>query len=69
MYFKWPIYVLFVGGAVNGTCGYFTTMILAVLAYVADTTDESDRAFRLGKKTAINLTTSRGRECVMKVLE
>ena len=49
MYFKWPIYVLFVAGAINGMCGFFTTMVLAVMSYIADTTDESQRAFRLGK--------------------
>lgn len=47
MYFEWPIYVLFVGAAISGTCGFFTTMVLAVMAYIADTTDESDRSFRL----------------------
>jgi len=48
MYFEWPIYVLFVGSAINGMCGFFTTMALAVMSYIADTTDESDRGFRLG---------------------
>lgn len=52
MYFDWPIYVLFVGSAISGTCGFFTTMVLAVMAYIADTTDESDRSFRLGKSLA-----------------
>jgi len=47
MYFEWPIYVLFVGSAINGMCGFFTTMALAVMSYIADTTDESDRGFRL----------------------
>ena len=49
MYFEWPIYVLFVGSAISGMCGFFTTMVLAVMSYIADTTDESDRSFRLGK--------------------
>lgn len=48
MYNNWPIYVLFVGSAISGMCGFFTTMALAVMSYIADTTDESDRAFRLG---------------------
>lgn len=47
MYFEWPIYVLFVGSAISGMCGFFTTMVLAVMSYIADTTDESDRSFRL----------------------
>ncbi|KAL9982404.1 hypothetical protein ACROYT_G004441 [Oculina patagonica] len=47
MYFHWPLYLLFVGSAINGICGFFTTMVLAVMAYIADTTDESDRSFRL----------------------
>ena len=49
MYLKWPIYVLFIGSAVNGFCGYFTTIVLAVMSYIADTTDESERGLRLGK--------------------
>lgn len=47
MYFEWPIYVLFVGSAISGTCGFFTTMVLAVMSYIADTTDESERSYRL----------------------
>ena len=51
MYFKWPIFVLFAGSAIRGMCGFITVMLLAVVSYVADTTDESNRAFRLGKVT------------------
>lgn len=29
MYLKWPIYVLFVGSAINGLCGFFTTVAMA----------------------------------------
>lgn len=47
MYLKWPIYVLFVGSAINGLCGFFTTVAMATMAYIADTTNESDRSFRL----------------------
>ena len=49
MYLKWPMYVLFIGSAVNGFCGFFTTIVLAVMSYIADTTDESERGLRLGK--------------------
>ena len=49
--------MLFLGSANNGTCGFFTTMVLAVMAYIADTTDESDRSFRLGKKISGELWT------------
>lgn len=49
MYLKWPIYVLFVGSAINGLCGFFTTVAMATMAYIADTTNESDRSFRLGR--------------------
>jgi len=48
MYFKLPIYCLFIGGFLHGICGYYTTMILACMAYVADTTEESKIALRLG---------------------
>ncbi|XP_031551724.1 proton-coupled folate transporter-like [Actinia tenebrosa] len=47
MYLELPVYVLFVGGAINGLCGYFTTLIMGLMAYIADTTDESDRPLRL----------------------
>ena len=50
MYLKRPIYVLFIGAAVNGFCGFFTTIVLAIMSYIADTTDESERGLRLGNK-------------------
>jgi PCFT/HCP family folate transporter-like MFS transporter 1/3 len=31
MYFEWPVYVLFIGGAINGFSGYFTTLIMGVM--------------------------------------
>lgn len=49
IYFKLPLYVLFVGGFLHGIFGYFTTIVLSCMAYIADTTEESQRAFRLGK--------------------
>jgi len=48
MYMEWPVYVLFIGGAINGFCGYFTTIAMGVMSYIADTTDESERSLRLG---------------------
>ena len=53
MYTDLPVYALFVGSFINGMCGFFTTMILAVFSYVADITDESRRALRLGVLEAI----------------
>eukprot|EP00112_Aurelia_sp_Birch-Aquarium-sp1_P026642 Seg96.6 transcript_id=Seg96.6/GoldUCD/mRNA.D3Y31 product="Proton-coupled folate transporter" protein_id=Seg96.6/GoldUCD/D3Y31 len=53
MYTNLPVYLLFVGSFVNGFCGFFTTMILAVFSYVADITEESRRALRLGILEAI----------------
>ena len=53
MYANLPIYVLFVGSFINGMCGFFTTMILAVFSYMADITEESKRALRLGIIEAI----------------
>ena len=41
--------MLFVGSAINGLCGFFTTVAMATMAYIADTTNESDRSFRLGR--------------------
>ncbi|KAJ7383109.1 hypothetical protein OS493_030639 [Desmophyllum pertusum] len=48
MYFKLPIYCLFIGGFLHGICGYYTTIILACMSYVADTTEQSVIALRLG---------------------
>ena len=53
MYANLPVYALFFGSFINGICGFFTTMILAVFSYVADITEESRRAFRLGILEAI----------------
>ncbi|XP_020897352.1 proton-coupled folate transporter [Exaiptasia diaphana] len=47
MYMEWPVYVLFIGGAINGISGYFTTVVMGVMAYVVDTTDESHHSVRL----------------------
>lgn len=52
MYLKWPIYCLFIGGFLHGICGYYTTIILACMSYVADTTEESRIALRLGESCA-----------------
>ena len=51
MYFEWPIFVLFVGSAMTGMCGFYTVMILAVVSYIADSTDESKIGFRIGKES------------------
>eukprot|EP00794_Sanderia_malayensis_P012162 gene12162-13417_t len=53
MYASLPVYVLFIGSFINGFCGFFTTMILAVFSYMADVTEESKRALRLGVIEAI----------------
>lgn len=49
VYFDLPLFVLFFGGFINGMTGYFSAMILATMAYIADTSDESTRATRVGK--------------------
>ena len=51
MYFKLPVYFLFIGGFLHGIFGYYATIILACMSYVADTTEESLIALRLGKFT------------------
>ena len=50
MYFEWPLYVLFVGSAISGVSGFLTTVMLATMSYIADTTEKSGIAIRLGKK-------------------
>ena len=50
MYFEWPLYVLFVGSAISGFSGFLTTVMLSVMSYVADTTEKTGMAIRLGKR-------------------
>lgn len=49
MYAKLPIYCLFIGAFIHGLCGYYTTIILACMSYIADTTEQSSIALRLGE--------------------
>ena len=49
MIFELPIYFLFVGAFLHGLCGYYTTIILACMSYIADTTDQTQIALRLSK--------------------
>lgn len=51
-----PLYFLCIGSFANGVCGFFTTMILAVFAYIADVTDSKDRSLRLGILEAVAFT-------------
>lgn len=44
-----PLYMVLVGNFFNGLGGYYTGLILAVMAYIADTTSKEDRALRLGR--------------------
>ena len=46
--FNLPIHMLLLAGFINGICGFFPTMVLSVFSYIADITDQSQRAFRLG---------------------
>ena len=50
MYFEWPLYVLFVGSAISGCSGYVTTLMLATMSYIVDTTEKSGVVIRLGKE-------------------
>ncbi|XP_020614310.1 proton-coupled folate transporter-like [Orbicella faveolata] len=47
MYFEWPLYVLFVGSAISGFSGFLTTLMLASMSYIADTTEKTGVAFRI----------------------
>ena len=48
MYFEWPVYVLFVGEAINGFSGFVTIMTMAAFAYVSDVTSEKGLPIRIG---------------------
>ena len=56
MFTRAPLFVLFIGSFINGLGGFFTTMILAVFSYIADITDEDNRAMRLGILEAVAFT-------------
>ncbi|XP_032236519.2 proton-coupled folate transporter isoform X1 [Nematostella vectensis] len=47
LYLELPVYVLIVGGLVNGLTGNEATMMMATTCYVTDTTDDKQKAFRL----------------------
>ena len=49
MYFEWSLYVLFVGSAISGFSGFLTTLTLAALSYIADTTEKTGVALRIGR--------------------
>ena len=49
MYFDWKVWIIFIGSFCNGIGGYLTGILMAVMAYIADTTAADRRAVRLGK--------------------
>lgn len=48
IHWRLPLEFLLLAGFINGCCGFFPTFILSVFSYIADITEESHRAFRLG---------------------
>ncbi|XP_032236520.2 proton-coupled folate transporter isoform X2 [Nematostella vectensis] len=53
LYLELPVYVLIVGGLVNGLTGNEATMMMATTCYVTDTTDDKQKAFRLSPAVGI----------------
>lgn len=53
MYFEWPLYVLFVGSAISGFSGFLPTLSLAAMSYIADTTEKTGVALRIGREVYI----------------
>lgn len=53
IYWNLPIYVFMIASSLAGLGGYYPTMVLAILAYVADTSQPDSRAMRLGILEAI----------------
>ena len=50
MHLKLPLYVMFVGSAISGLSGFLTVLTIAVMSYIADTTEKTAIAFRMGKE-------------------
>jgi len=48
MYLDWPVYILFVGEAINGFSGFATIMTMAAFSYVSDITTEQKLAIHIG---------------------
>lgn len=46
LYLKLPLYVMFVGSAISGFSGFITVLTIAIMSYIADTTEKSGIAFR-----------------------
>ncbi|XP_074614367.1 proton-coupled folate transporter-like [Acropora palmata] len=46
LYLKLPLYVMFVGSAISGFSGFITVLTIAVMSYIADTTEKNGIAFR-----------------------
>ena len=55
MYLDLPLYLMFVGSALIGSSGFLTTLSLAVMSYIANTTEKTGIAFRLGETYDINI--------------
>jgi len=47
MYLDWPVYILFVGEAINGFSGFATIMTMAAFSYVSDITTEQKLAIHI----------------------
>ena len=63
MYLEWPVYILFVGEAINGFSGFATIMTMAAFAYVADITTEQRLAIHIGEYSYyLNLF---GKKCML----
>ncbi|EDO38916.1 predicted protein, partial [Nematostella vectensis] len=56
MYCDLDVYVLFIGALLNGCSGYLPTLLMGIMAYIADSTDESQRALRLAIMEALVFT-------------
>jgi PCFT/HCP family folate transporter-like MFS transporter 1/3 len=53
VYFDWPIYMVLIGQVIDGLCGGYSTFLVAVYAYLADTTTPDDRGMRIVLADAI----------------
>jgi len=53
IHWELPIYAFMIASSVAGLSGYYPTVTLAILAYVADTSQPNSRALRLGILEAI----------------
>jgi MFS family permease len=49
IYFKLSVYIIILGGIVNGLTGYFATLWMGLMSYLTDTVERDKLSLRMSK--------------------